>query len=67
MELIQSVKKPSSLNKDFVCRCLKSEAQFLLGLLKTAEQSERPEDEYIEEALKISVGNLKGLIKFLSS
>jgi len=67
VELIQSVKNPSRLHKDFVCRCLKSEAQFLFGILKTAEQSESPEDGHIKEALKISVVNLKGLIKFLSS
>jgi hypothetical protein len=66
MELLQSAKKPSSLHKNFVCRCLQSEAQFLLGLLKTAERSEWPEDEYIEEALKISVMNLKELVSYLA-
>ena len=66
MELIQSVKKPTSLHKDFVRRCLRSEAQFLLGLLKNAERSEWPEDSYIEEALRMAIDNLKGLRKYLS-
>lgn len=65
MELTQSIKNPSILHKNFVCRCLRSEVQVLLGLLKNAEQSERPEDAYIEEVLKMSVGNLREVIEDL--
>jgi hypothetical protein len=65
MKLIQSVNNPSRLHKDFVCRCLKSEAQFLFSLLKTVEQSGRLENEYIRKSLRISVMNLKGLVRLL--
>ena len=64
--MLQTVPRPSSLHKDFVSRSLDAEVQFLEDLLRKVEQSEWPEDSYIRESLKISMSNIKGLIKYLS-
>ncbi|MFP4472656.1 MAG: hypothetical protein ACLFPX_02125 [Candidatus Omnitrophota bacterium] len=67
MDLITRADRPSSLHKDVISRCLRTEIQCLESLLKTLEQSEWPKDDYIQESLKFSCSNLKDLTRYLSN
>ncbi len=67
MGMVQSSIRPTSLHRNFVSRCLKSEIQSLQGLLKILEQSEWPGENYIVKFLRVTDVNFKDLIRYLSN
>ena len=66
MEMAQNHIDSSGLYKNFVSRCLESEASVLQGLLKMMEESKHPESVHIKGSLKVSILNLRDLANDLS-
>ncbi|MEW5895607.1 MAG: hypothetical protein AB1650_07620 [Candidatus Omnitrophota bacterium] len=59
-------KRKTNLHKGFLASSLQMEILSLQSLLTSVNEGEWSEDFYIRESLKMSMSNLKGLIKFLS-